>query len=469
MSAPRDPDVILATWLDDGPEDLPSTTRRAISTAVRTTPQARAHRLGLPVWRPTMSRTVTIAATAALVALAIGAFVVGGGPGAVPPSEVPSTPSAPAPTLAGDVSLDWTTWQDFTASRYGYRARYPTGWTAMPATRDWSVDMDLGDWNGPASEKFLGVTPAGRSSVLSAFSVDAGSTTLDNWIQLVVGTGTCPVIEEPPVVIDGHPGSFISTNCGDSAAFVLVDGNLYVFRKGRDGPRDLLQAFLATVHIDAVSTPAGGTLSQRPDSLEPVTWPIYGSTRYSLGNNSTIGYPADWTLHRSDHVWTYKADGHDALSTGQEAFLNPEGDVRVSAWDVPRDPAEGTMWADSAAETWANIEAWAQAYCERTGNTPCSDIHGRAVPLCLEKWDCHPALLVPFQDDVQAFFTNGGEGAPMTIVAVWRGPSDPSTARYGGSRRLLEAFLSTMDVLPAVMSPSEQTRDAAASFEANRP
>ena len=54
MSTPRDPDVVLAAWLDDGPADLPSSTRRAISTAVRTTPQARAG-LGLPAWRPSMS------------------------------------------------------------------------------------------------------------------------------------------------------------------------------------------------------------------------------------------------------------------------------------------------------------------------------------------------------------------------------------------------------------------------------
>ena len=33
MSASRDPDTILAAWLDDGPEDLPSSTRRAITTA----------------------------------------------------------------------------------------------------------------------------------------------------------------------------------------------------------------------------------------------------------------------------------------------------------------------------------------------------------------------------------------------------------------------------------------------------
>ena len=64
-----------------------------------------------------MSRSVTLAATAALVAVAIGVFVVGGGPGSVLPSAGPATPSSPAPTLAGGVSLDWTTWQDFTSSQ----------------------------------------------------------------------------------------------------------------------------------------------------------------------------------------------------------------------------------------------------------------------------------------------------------------------------------------------------------------
>ena len=74
MSAPRDPDVILAAWLDDGPADLPSSTRRAISTAVRTTPQSRAG-LGLPAWRPTMSKFLALAGAAAVVAVAVGAFV----------------------------------------------------------------------------------------------------------------------------------------------------------------------------------------------------------------------------------------------------------------------------------------------------------------------------------------------------------------------------------------------------------
>ena len=75
MSAPRDPDVIVAAWLDDGPADLPSSTRRAISTAVRTTPQSRAG-LGPPAWRPPMSRFLALAGAAAVVAVAVGGFAI---------------------------------------------------------------------------------------------------------------------------------------------------------------------------------------------------------------------------------------------------------------------------------------------------------------------------------------------------------------------------------------------------------
>jgi len=59
-------------------------------------------------------------------------------------------------------------------------------------------------------------------------------------------------------------------------------------------------------------------------------------------------------------------------------------------------------------------------------------------------------MLMPFRDDVQAFFSGGIYDADaMTVVAVWRGESDPSVARYAGAQRLLEAFLSTMQVWPA--------------------
>jgi hypothetical protein len=202
--------------------------------------------------------------------------------------------------------------------------------------------------------------------------------------------------------------------------------------------------------------------SAAADPLDIATWTTYTSKQYGF----SIAHPADWTVDPASRAWTWD-DAPESLNPAQENFHSADGHVRVSAWSVPRDAAEGTIFG-TPAEGWGAVEEWVQTYCERTGSTPCTDIHGRAVPLCLEKRDCHPGLLVPFDNDVQAFFTNGGEGAPMTVVAVWWGDSEPAVAPYGGSRRLLEAFLSTMDVWQADMTYPENG-DAAATFLTTEP
>jgi hypothetical protein len=56
MTTPRDPDEILAAWLDEGPTRLPDQTRRAITVALPTTSQRR-HALNVPWGSSTMSTT----------------------------------------------------------------------------------------------------------------------------------------------------------------------------------------------------------------------------------------------------------------------------------------------------------------------------------------------------------------------------------------------------------------------------
>lgn len=164
------------------------------------------------------------------------------------------------------------------------------------------------------------------------------------------------------------------------------------------------------------------------------SWVGFQSRRYGL----TICHPADWEVLSSDHDWALDTDAVDPVSTGQEGFISPAGDVRMGMWSVALDPG-------TATESWEVVEAWVEAYCEQTEDPSCAGFQDRAVELCNERWDCHPGLLVPFRDDVQAFFI-GGKG--MVVVAIWRGELDPSVARYGGARQLLEAFISTMDVCP---------------------
>ncbi len=146
------------------------------------------------------------------------------------------------------------------------------------------------------------------------------------------------------------------------------------------------------------------------------------------------------------------------LNPAQENFHSADGRVRVSAWSVPFDPG-------TTIETWADVEAWAADYCQKADTGPCAGIHDRVVPLCLEIRDCHPALLVQFDNDVQAFFQDGFTNSDrMIVVAVWWGDSEPAVAPYGGSTQLLEAFLSTMGVVPANTTPYPPNGDAAATF-----
>jgi hypothetical protein len=174
-------------------------------------------------------------------------------------------------------------------------------------------------------------------------------------------------------------------------------------------------------------------------TIDTTSWTTYSSARYDL----QVGHPADWTEIPAIRTWKSDVDVANHMSRAQEAFLSPGSEVRVSVWSAPLDPG-------TSIEATADIEAWVQAYCKASGNTPCTGIHERAVPLCLEARDCHPGLLVPFKDDVQAFFSGGTyDPQAMTVVAVWRGEADSSVTPYGGAQRLLEAFLSTMGVWTA--------------------
>lgn len=103
MNATRNPEAILAAWLDEGPTDLPDATRRAILTSLPTTPQAR--RGPFAPWRFSLMNTYTRVAAAAIVAvIAIGGalYLIGPRSGVGGPSAT-ITPPTPSPS-AGPVA-----------------------------------------------------------------------------------------------------------------------------------------------------------------------------------------------------------------------------------------------------------------------------------------------------------------------------------------------------------------------------
>ena len=142
MTQPRDPDAIIATWLDDGPIDLPADTRRAIVVGLRTQPRARRMAIlrGMPV-NP-LSRFLAAAA----IVLAVGGLSIfvlsnrGSGPGALPtPSPAVSiapSPSAPPTASPSADPLDTATWKTYVSSRYGFSIAHPAGWAEVPADHE---------------------------------------------------------------------------------------------------------------------------------------------------------------------------------------------------------------------------------------------------------------------------------------------------------------------------------------------
>jgi hypothetical protein len=172
--------------------------------------------------------------------------------------------------------------------------------------------------------------------------------------------------------------------------------------------------------------------SEAAEVLDTDTWAKYTSDRYGF----TLRHPADWVELPADHDWTIdEATGY--WSTGHERFHTPAEDVGVSVWGYDPGP-------DVRLETTEQLVAWAEDYCRLAANVPCEGIAERAVPLCFGTRDCHPAVLVPFTDDVYAIVPGFSDDG-MIIAAVWRPESDGSVQPFGGARNLLEAYLSTIN------------------------
>lgn len=156
--------------------------------------------------------------------------------------------------------------------------------------------------------------------------------------------------------------------------------------------------------------------------LDTSSWTIYASR----WNWLAIRFPHNWTAVDADHAWTLARDAAWPNSA-TDHFISPDDPLEVSSWSVLVEP--GT-----------DLLSWIESYCPRN-TAPCTGIADRAIPVVADPQRLHPGLLVAFDDSAQAFFLDGDR---IYAVAVWRGESDPAVARWGGARRLLEAFALSM-------------------------
>lgn len=253
MTTPRDPDQLIAAWLDEHAVPLPTSTQRAIDVAVRTTPQQR--RL---TWLPRRSATMNLflraAAAVAVLAIGLGTVAVlqrspgtGGPPTAPPASPSPSASALPEPS----------TWLTFTSERYGYEIRYPDGWDTYQASGRYMPGEDIDDQE-----------VSDRITVGTSFSgVYGASTPLEAgvepeaWIEQNVCPCDAPVTDWETSTIDGQPARYLenSSEVPTIELYVFTDERVYRFIGAnllvRDEP--LWEAFLSTIrlHPEDAATP----------------------------------------------------------------------------------------------------------------------------------------------------------------------------------------------------------------------
>jgi hypothetical protein len=274
MNVQRDPDTILAAWLEDGPDRLPEATRRAIAVTTRTTHQTR-RPIGLP-WRfPTMNGMSRIAlAAVAVVAVGLGGLLlfnrspqggVGGAPSPSPsiaPTPAPSV--APSPSSAAVPAMVTT----FTSPKYGYSLRHPIDWTGHPATT--FFDPVAPGTDNTAGVFFDAVVPPTELGLLRAGSarIPAGSNAQDWAAVFVTGCDLSCRAGSEAIVIDGQPAMVTNSSEAEAEAQVIVGDRVYLFTLFRGGEvgepglpnlRATFDALMATVDLrpeDAVAAPS---------------------------------------------------------------------------------------------------------------------------------------------------------------------------------------------------------------------
>jgi hypothetical protein len=229
MTANNDFDRQLNDFLRDGPTELPYQSFDAVRDRTEHTRQ----RVVIGPWRlPEMNKIVTIglAAAALVVAVFVGAQLLGspgGGLGSQPsptpdPTATPAPTATPEPSPSPPASAPPLT-QSFTSTQHGISLSYPERWTTQAATGPWTdstFPLEFGqphaDWlSDPILESDVFMTMA---------SQPIGDSTPEDWVaeQMASDEG-CTATE--PIAVDGATGLIGTRGC--NVAVVTTEGRGY--------------------------------------------------------------------------------------------------------------------------------------------------------------------------------------------------------------------------------------------------
>lgn len=269
MTPPRERSAVVAAWLEEGPNDLPDSTRRAIAVDIRTTHQSR-HTIWFP-WRfPTVDRLSLVAlAAVAVIVLAVADLAwsriapAGGTVGGPPPAGATSASPSPSPSDAPSAAPIPTTLvipvmsELYVSSRYGYAVMYPADWSATVANQTWWPP----DWKAEKSpgEPFdIIAGPNGLSGLRAASApLPDGLPDVNDWIDeyLTFGDPDCvpPRERQELISIDGAPGR-LRDACGEVEATIVLGERVYMFtlflfNEPVTNGRELFDALAATIDL----------------------------------------------------------------------------------------------------------------------------------------------------------------------------------------------------------------------------
>lgn len=282
MTVHREPDQILAAWLEEGPTELPTGTRRAILTAIPTVGQRRRAALAGRAWA---WRSANVAAGLAVLVLVLGLIVgagILGGPTPSPslaPSPSASAAESPSSTLASPTAgssapTPIPTASAFVSTLNRFSLTLPGGWPVVPASVAWDGTGAPAN-DAPVADQLLPPPQQGRCQAVfvcapTLWAVSAPFTgSLDAWTAARDAAQAqdhpCPATPEArqSIRIDGTPAVLETTHCPSTdgplvlTASVVRGGRGYVFAlqdNAREAAVEALDgrdfaALLATVRL----------------------------------------------------------------------------------------------------------------------------------------------------------------------------------------------------------------------------
>jgi hypothetical protein len=258
MTAQHDFDRELNAFLHEGPTELPDESLDAVFDRTEHTRQ----RVVIGPWRvPAMNRFVTygLGAAAAVVALVVGAQLLGSpsggfGSGATPTPEPTATaePTAtPEPSPSPAASPPPLT-QSFTSTVHGISVSYPEGWTARAATEPWTDRPGVPQFIDPGYDVLQDPVLDEGHLFLYFASQPIGDSTPEEWVAALMAG--CTTTE--PIAVDGATGLIGANDCDTVAVTSAGRGYQISLAASDDDPvvvapydRAWFEDVLATVQL----------------------------------------------------------------------------------------------------------------------------------------------------------------------------------------------------------------------------